>query len=275
VKERQMAHRAVLTENQGSQTEWETPDGRAGFIRRDGQRVILLETDSRDARHSAQSGLRQITFAKAPEEEARAAANSPLRRFNPLWSWQKDGDYAVARAVGGLLSRHDRNSVGAADSFLLGMVAESRRTASFKKWELGGGFLAKHESEARRGVTKTTCLPWGALASHCAARLPSSPGNIIARTSVLWGAGASVTTDQAGGRLVELLPFGLLLRHRTEPGQSSFYVLGTGLSGKALENGSLATQRVRLLGITVWRRQANAPKSGSRGHSSAPNRLPP
>ena len=151
VKERQAAHQAAITRNSGNRIEWESPDGRAGFIRRDGKRVILLETDNREALHDAETCARGVTFAEPPEDAIRAAANSPLRRFNPLWSWQKDGDYAVRRSLGGLLSRHDRNSVGAADRFLLGLLAESRRTTSFHKWEVGGGLVARHESEARRG----------------------------------------------------------------------------------------------------------------------------
>jgi hypothetical protein len=39
------------------------------------------------------------------------------------------------------------------------MLGESRRTASFNKWELGGGLVARHESEAHRGITRTTLLP--------------------------------------------------------------------------------------------------------------------
>jgi hypothetical protein len=261
VKERQAAHHAVITANSGNRLEWESPDGRAGFLRRDGKRVILLETDNRPALQNAKEYIHDVTFAKAPEEAARAAANSPLRRFNPFWSWQKDGDYTVTRSAGGLLSRHDRNSVGAADSFLLGMVAESRRTTSFHKWEVGGGWVTRHESETRRGTTKTTWLPWGVLASHCSARQPQSPGKTIARTSVLWGLGASVTTDGAGGRAVHLLPFGLLLRRITGPGQSSMQVLGTGVSRQESTKSAVATARFRLLGIPIWTRQRSPPKT--------------
>jgi hypothetical protein len=142
--------------------------------------------------------------------------------------------------------------VGAADRFLLGMLAESRRTASFHKWELGGGLLARHESEARRGVTKTTWLPWGVLASYCSARLPQSPGDTITRTSLLWGLGASVTTGGEGGHSVQVLPFGLLLRRTTGPGQSSTHVLGTGLFRQQATDHSGATARFRLLGIPIW-----------------------
>jgi hypothetical protein len=246
VKERQAAHQAAITRNTGNRIEWARPDGRAGFIQRDGKRVILLETDHPEALPSAQTCAGSLTFTEPPENAARAAANSPLRRFNPLWSWQKDGDYAVTRSLGGLLSRHDRNSVGAADRFLLGWLAEWRRTASFHKWELGGGLVAKHESEARRGFTKTTLLPWGVLASHCSATLPQSPGKTLIRTSVLWGVGGSVTLDAEGCRSVHVLPFGLLLCHTTAPGQTSLHVLGTGF----LRSGP--TSRFRLLGIPLW-----------------------
>ena len=270
VKERQAAHQAAITKNSGNRIEWESPDGRAGFIRRDGKRVILLETDNRETLPDAETCAREVTFIEPPEDAVRAAANSPLRRFNPLWSWQKDGDYAVTRSLGGLLSRHDRNSVGAADSFLLGMLAESRRTTSFHKWELGGGLVARHESEARRGITKTTWLPWGVLASHCSARLPQSPGKTITRTSVLWGLGASVTMDGAGCHSVHVLPFGLLLRRTTGPGQSSIHVLGTGFFRKEATNHSGSTARFRLLGIPLWTTHTLPAEEPIRPHPSKP-----
>jgi hypothetical protein len=259
VKERQAAHQAAIRKNRGNRIEWECPNGRAGFILCDGKRVILLETDNRETAPNSETCLREVTFTEPPEDAVRAAANSPLRRFNPIWSWQKDGDYAVARSLGGLLSRHDRNSVGAADSFLLGMIAESRRTTSFDKWELGGGLVARHESEARRGITKTTLLPWGVLASHCSARLPQSPDRIITRASVFWGLGASVTMDGAGCHSVHVLPFGLLLRRTTSPGQASIHVLGTGLFRKEATNHSGSTARFRLLGIPLWTTHRSPP----------------
>jgi hypothetical protein len=175
-----------------------------------------------------------------------------MRRFNPVWSWQKDGDYTVTRSLGGLLSRHDRNSVGSSDRLLLGLLGESRRTASFHKWELGAGLIAGHESEARRGTTKTTWLPWGVLASHCAARLPESPDKIIRRTTVLWGLGASASVDGEGSHSVHVLPFGLLFRQTKGPAQSSIHVLGTGLSYQEAINHASWTKRVRVVGIPIW-----------------------
>jgi hypothetical protein len=252
VKERQATHQAVITRNSGNRIEWQRPDGCAGYIQRDGRRVIMIETDDREALQDTDAYTRAVTFAEPPEDAVRAAANSPLRRFNPFWSWQKDGDYAVTRSLGGLLSRHDRNSVGAADSLVFGMLAESRRTTSFHKWELGGGLVARHESEARRGTTKTTLLPWGVLASHDSATLPQSPDKTITRTSVLWGLAGSATMDGAGCHSVRVLPFGLLLRRTTGPRLASTHVLGTGLSRQEATNHSGSTARFRLLGIPVW-----------------------
>jgi hypothetical protein len=263
VKARQTAHQAVITKQSGNRLEWERPDGRAGLIRRDGRRVILLETDSREPLPNADACAREVTFVEPPEDAVRAAANSPLRRFNPLWAWQKDGDYAVTRSLGGLLSRHDRNSVGAADRFVLGMLAESRRTTSFHKWELGGGWVIRHESEARRGITKTTLLPWGVLASHASATLPQSPDKTLARTSVLWGLGGSVTLDGTGRHSVHVLPYGLLLCHTTSPGQSATHILGTGLSRKEAASRAGTTARFRLLGIPIWTTHEPPPKNGS------------
>jgi hypothetical protein len=261
VRERQAAHQATVTKHSSTRIEWERPDGRAGFIRRDGRRVILLETDHREALPNAETCAREVIFTEPPEDAVRAAANSPLRRFNPFWSWQKDGDYTVTRSLGGLLTRHDRNSVGVADRLLLGLLAESRLTTSLHKWELGGGWVAKHESEARRGITKTTLLPWGALASHCSATLPQAPDKSITRTSVLWGLGASVTVDGAGCHSVHLLPFGLLLRSITAPGQSSVYVLGTGCFRKEATDHSGSSARFRFLGIPIRTTHTSPPKN--------------
>ena len=261
VKARQAAHQAAITKNSGNRVEWERPDGRAGFILRDGRRVILVETNDRETLPNAVAYAREVTFTEPAEDAVRAEANSPLRRFNPFWSWQKDGDYTVTRSVGGLLSRHDRNSVGAADSLLLGMLAESRRTTSFHEWELGGGLVVGHKSEARRGITKTTLLPWGVLASYCSARLPQSPDKTMMRSSVLWGLAGSATMDGADLHSVHVLPFGLLLCRTTGPGQSSVHVLGTGLSRTEATNHSGLTARFRLLGIPIWTSHTSPPKN--------------
>jgi hypothetical protein len=252
LRQRQAANQAAVTRNNGGRVEWASPDRRAGFIRRDGNRVILLETDDLEALQDAEACAREVSFVQPPEDAIRAAANSPLRRFNPVWSWQMDGDYAVRRSLGGLLSRHDRNSVGAADSFVLGLLAESRRTTSFHKWEVGGGLLASHESEARRGTAKTTWLPWGLLTCHSSARLPQSPDKTITHTSVLWGLGASATSDGAGCHSVQVLPFGLLFRRTTAPGQSSTHILGTGRFHQEPTDHAGSTTRFRLLGIPIW-----------------------
>jgi hypothetical protein len=228
-------------------------------MRRSGNRVILLESDDHAALPKAEASVTAITFAEPPEDAVRNAANSPLRRHNPIWSWQRDGDYTVSRTLGGLLSRHDRNAVGVADRILLGWVGERRQTASFNKWELGGGLLARHEAEARRGTSKTTLLPWGCLASHCSARLPQTPNKTIARTSLLWGLGATATFDEAGCQLIEVLPFGLLVRHASSPARSSFHILGTGVMRMRASDRSTPTTRVRLLGIPIWTTRAVAP----------------
>jgi hypothetical protein len=263
LKERQVAHRATVTSRNGDRVEWESADGRAGIIQRARNRVIVLESDDRAALREVETFSREVVFTEPPEDSARAAANSTLRRYNPLWSWQKDGDYVVTRSLGGLLSRHDRNSVGASDQFLLGVLAETRRTISFHKWELGAGLVASHESEARRGTTKTTWLPWGALASHCSARLPQSPDKIITHTSILWGLGASVTTEDPGEHSVQVLPFGLLLRHTSGPRGSSTHILATGVSHRESKDHSGSTNRFRLLGIPIWTTHSSSEKRRS------------
>jgi hypothetical protein len=248
IREREVAHSANVTRNRGGRVEWQW-NGHTGLIQRDGRHVILLETDRPEALKNAENFYRAITFIEPSEDAAREAVNNPLRRYNPIWAWQKDGDYVVTRSLCGLVSRHDRNSVGAADSYLLGLVVENRRTTSFHKWELGAGMIARHESEARRGFTKTTLLPWGVLASHASARSPQSPDKTLARTSVLWGFAASAWVNGTGSRSLNLLPFGLLLHKTSGPKQTSFHILATGSTQKTTQNAR--TTQFRLLGIPV------------------------
>ena len=251
LQERQAVHHAALTKDSGNRLAWQSPDGRAGLTLRRGQQVLLLETDSRETPPNADELFRAIRFTEPPEKAQRAALNPPWRRFNPFYAWQKDGDYTVNRTFGGLLSRTDRNSVGAADTFLFGLVLESRRTASFNKWELGGTWLVKHEAESRRGFAKTTWLPWGVLASHCSARLPQSPGKTITRTSLFWGLGACVTQGKTGERTVEVLPFGLLWRRTSGTNGASWHILGTGATSVKEADGVKENKRYRLLGIPL------------------------
>jgi hypothetical protein len=236
----------VNTRHKGSRIEWSRPDGRTGLLHRDGKRVVLVETDNRQALNELENSLGKLVFTEPSEDAVRAVANRPWRRFNPFWSWQKDGDCTITRSLGGLLTRRDQNGFGTADRLLLGILAESRWTSSFRKWELGGGLITRHESDARRGTSRTTWLPWGVLTSHSSARLPQNPDRTIARTSVLWGLGGSATEDGAGGHSLHLLPFGLLYRHTTGPSQSAVFVLGTGVSEQK------GTERFRLFGIPMW-----------------------
>jgi hypothetical protein len=220
------------------------------MVFRDWRRVLLLETDEPGAVRSADAVIRAIAFTEPPEDAARAAENHLLVRFNPVLSFQKDGDYTVSRTLCGLLSKHDRTSFGSADEFLWGWLGQSRRTKSFNKWELGKGLVARHESEARRGYTKTTLLPWGILASHASAKLPQAPEKTITRTRLLWGVGASVETDSEGVKECRVLPFGLLYRSTTATNRTSIHVLGTGFSRREKEDE--VRTRFHLLGIPVW-----------------------
>jgi hypothetical protein len=257
VRERKAARKAAITtrsrgKGQAQSVYWKRPDGREGVIIHDLKHLVLLETDSPDTLKEADAIMAAIKFTGPAEDAARAAMNSPLRRFNPLLSWQRDGDYTIMRSLGGLLSRHDRNSVGSADTLLLGLVGESRRTSSFNKWELGDGGIARHESEARRGTSHTTLLPWGLLASHSSNRLPQSPEKTITRSSVLWGLAASVVLDESQTRAIRVMPFGLLWRSLVGPDHSSVHILGTGVSRRHSRDDSGAISRYRLLGFPIW-----------------------
>jgi hypothetical protein len=71
-------------------------------------------------------------------------------------------------------------------------------------------------------------------------------------TSVLWGFGGKGADDGAGRTSLQVLPFGLLIHQTKSPGQSSFHVLGTGVSHKEAADHSGTTSRFRLLGIPLW-----------------------
>ncbi len=252
LQEREKVHHATVTRKEGDRVQWQSPDGRTGLILRARKHVCVVETDDREGLENTKRLMGAISFTEPSEDAARAAKNSFLRRYNPFVSWQRDGRYTVTRSLGGLLSRHDRNSVGGADSILLGLAGESRRTPSFHKWQLGGGLLVKHESEVRRGFSKTTLLPWGVLAAHCSAKLPQSPENIISRSSLLWGLCGSTSKNGAGRRTVHVLPFGLLYRGTHGSQESSVHVLGTGVSRDGAADDSSPTRRYHLFGIQIW-----------------------
>src|ERR1035441_8752151 len=118
----------LLLPNQPRTQSVPRPTARCAALIRSGPGKRTGTTPSLGRSVACSRAMTGIVRSEPAEDAVRAEANSPLRRFNPFWSWQKDGDYTVTRSVGGLLSRHDRNSVGAADSLLLGMLAESRPT---------------------------------------------------------------------------------------------------------------------------------------------------
>jgi hypothetical protein len=273
VKERQTVHQAEVTKMDSGRTDWKRPDGRSGMVLHVGKRVILLETDkpevledgatwARTALLSAparpgfplptvkeEAKVETITFTEPPEEAARAADNSTFLRFNPFFTWQRDGDYIVTESVCGILTRHEENLVGSYYRILWGIIGESSQTASLNKLEMGWGLFASHESEVRRGTTKTTLLPWGLLYRDFSAQVPWAPAEHIASTSVLWGLAGQRTTDEHGHNDLRILPGGLLLRSESGPGRTGFHILGTGMSHSG---GTENTSHFRILGIPVW-----------------------
>jgi hypothetical protein len=227
---RKNLHQATLTRRPDRRLAWTRPDGNAGVVRCEGKQVFLFETDKPSVLGEAEAGPGPATFTQPPQDAARAAANNPFLRFNPLLSSRKDGDYSVTKSLCGLLERHDQNSIGAADRILLGLAGECRRTSSFSKWNLGWGLVAKHESEARRGTTKTTLLPWGILESHFSTPLPQAPTNTLSHDTLLWGLAASRTSVANGRQALRILPGGILFRTTAAPGKKAVHVLGTGVS---------------------------------------------
>jgi hypothetical protein len=250
-EERAKVHKAALTRRPDRRLAWTRLDGNAGVVRCEGKRVLLLETDTPSALGEAEAGPGPATFTEPPQDAVRAAANNSFLRLNPLLSWRKDGDYSVTKSLWGLLERHDQNSIGAADRILLGLVGECRRTSSFSQWELGWGLVAKHQSEARRGATKTTLLPWGVLQSHFSTPLPQAPTNTLSRDTLLWGLAASRTSVANGRQALRILPSGLLFRTTTAPGKKAVHVLGTGISHTDANQNSGASSRFRLLCIPL------------------------
>ncbi len=252
VRQREVAHQAAVTRVSGQRFEWLQADGRAGVLVQSGRQVIIFETDRPGGLAEAPAWVQSITFTQPPEDAARAAVNHTLLRFNPLFSWRKDGDYVVSKTLWGLASRHDRNSVGAADCFALGLLGTSHRTASFNRWELGWRLLAKHQSDSRRAFDKTAVLPWGVLYSHFATKLPQDPDRSLSRASILWGLAGSQTRDTADRRTFKLLPAGLLFRSERGPTRTATHVLGTGVSKTKPTSTTSGASQFRLLGIPLW-----------------------
>jgi hypothetical protein len=245
---RKEAHQATIKNQSDTITKWIRPDGLAGLILRDDRRVILMETDKPSALTT--NLARQVTFTSAPDAAIRAAQNNVLLRYNPLLSWQKDGDYVLTESLWGLLWRHDHTAIGAADRVLLGL-AESRNTSSFNSWELGWGLLASHESETRRGLTQTALLPCGLLWNHFSATLPNNPADTVTRDASLWGLAGSYTRSTKTGDF-RLLPFGVLCRYDRDPTTTSVHVLGTGMARTLATKNSDSKTCIRILGIPVF-----------------------
>jgi hypothetical protein len=252
LKQRRLLHQATLVQTNSHELRWTQPDGRAGVLYRNGRQVLCFESDRPEALAVNPQWIQAVSFTPPPEDAARAAANSTLVRVNPLYSRQQDGEYSVSKTLWGVLSRHDRNSIGAADQFVLGVLGESRRTASFHKWELGWSLLAKHKSDARQGVSQTGVLPWGVLYSRFAAKVPQQPEQSFTRTRLVWGLAASHRQDSLGTSSSRLLPFGLLFRADRSTHGTAVHVLGTGLTRTRPTASHGGTTRFRLLGIPLW-----------------------
>lgn len=249
LNQRQTLHRASANPNRGPCLQWTQPDGHAGTIVSKDRTVLIFEADQPDTPLRPEAW--KITVTLSPEESARTAANPLLLRFNPLCSRQQDADYLVVRSLGGLLSRHDRNGVGAADSLMLGLVGKSHRTASFNQWELGGSLIAKHEADVRRGYSKTAVLPLGILCAQFQARLPQDTNHTVARVSTLWGLAGSWRQDGDGRSTLHLLPGGILFSHVKDPQHNSITVLGTGIARTKVTSGAKAKIKFRLLGVRL------------------------
>ena len=249
LNQRQALHHASADPNHGQRRQWTQPDGHRGTIVAKGRTVLIFEADRPDT--ALQPEAWDIRVTLPPEESARAAANPALLRFNPIFSRQQDEDYIVGRSLWGLLSRHDRNGVGAADCLVLGLLGESHRTASFNQWELGWSLIAKHESDARRGYCKTAVLPWGMLYGQFQARLPEDTNHTVARISALWGLAGSRMQDGNGGSTVHLLPGGILFSHVEDSQHSSSTVLWTGISRTKVRSGGAEKIKFRLLGVRL------------------------
>jgi hypothetical protein len=265
MREREKTHAARRAKTSARPIEWSSPDGRRGLIAVNGQRVVILESDDADALTQATALADAVQFTEPEQDSERAAQNSALLRYNPLVSWQKDGGYTVTRSLGGLLTRHDHNEVGHANSILLGIIGSSRQTKSFHNWEAGGGLIVRHLSEQRRGYAKTTLLPWGMLFARNSAPLPQEGASTLSRTTVLWGLFGSATQDAGHRKTENLLPFGLLFHRVSAPAETSLHVLGTGRSRTGAAD-STQTTRFRIFGIPIY--TSHRPPNGAAGAGS-------
>jgi hypothetical protein len=243
---------ATVTHADGTTT-WRRPDGRTGQVIRQGNRVIVIETNQAEALATAPELARLASFTEAPEIAARAAANHVVLRYNPLLSWRRDADYSVTQSLWGLLWRHDHNALGAADSLLCGMALDCHRTDASSKWSLLWDLAAKHQSDARSRTASTSILPWGSLWTNVAMPSPDDATATLRRDSALWGLGFS-WNRWPGAYKFRLLPSGLLLRCDETASSSSCHLLCTGMSSTKIGSGEAAVvkHKIRLLGLPVW-----------------------
>ncbi len=251
VSQRALSHKAAVT-SKGNTWNWTRDDGTSGILKCEGKHVVLIETKDSTLVHDQALCAQAATFTEPAQDAERENLQKPLLRRNPLFSSRRDGTFVTSKSLCGLLSRHERNSIGGSDQALLGIVGETRRTSSFHKWQVGWALVARHESEVRRAVTKTTFLPWGILASHFATALPQAPDKCISHTSLVWGLAGSSTLDATKRRTTRVLPFGLLIRHSSGPGFTATHLLLTGYSHRAAADKVGSRTRIRLLGIPVW-----------------------
>jgi hypothetical protein len=204
-----------------------------------------METDCPAYLANAWTAEPGIKFAESPELAKRADQNNALFRFNPLFSWQKDGDHATTKSLWGLLMRHDSRIVGTDNSLLGGLLLRSHGTENSSRFSLLGGLLFSLQNENRRGMSEVAVLPFGLLWDHFASNVPEKTSDRIARDRFLLGL-AGENMKYADGRDLRILPAGVLFRSDDRPASRTFRILGTGV-GSAADG----ARQFRLFGIPV------------------------
>jgi hypothetical protein len=251
-KEREKIQKAKVTKESSQCRRWTRPDGRSGAVWRDGKRVYLLETDDANLMAKFPAWRGAVTFTEPPQDAERAAANQFVNMVNPVFSQQVDGDYLVSRALWGLLLRSDHNSVGTANRVVLGFLAKTSHTATFTKWSVGTKAVMYHDSDERRGISRTSILPWGVLAYQFESVWPQNPTKSMSHFTMLWGFLARHDTDGPERTTTKLLPWGLLYKNTKAPGRSSFHILATGVSKSDPTTMAKGRTKYHFLGLPVW-----------------------
>ena len=206
---------------------WKRPDGVLGLAEINGREVMIFETDATQM-PDLKTLRKRVTF-KGPAAallEARRKENCLFLRYNPILSYEVDGESSSGSCLSGLAARCRISPVGVRESFLMGLFLNSMESDSYHYISGLAGLAACYETDSTRSLERLTVLPLGMLWSEARSAHPSLSGKTIEQKSILWGLiyGQDMcSVDET----FKILPWGALFRYSVKPdGARKVRVLG-------------------------------------------------